>query len=679
MQTIAAITAAAVALGGIGASKLSACGGSTRPNCFQTVLLAKFTPAVVLFPAPGAAVTVPVGVVPFVTWNNVTAACAQPSGASISLTFTCTPVGGGAPIVVGPTVFPQATPVTPGVQLPGAPLMFAIPAGTLPGAGPYLCTIAGSYSVTFGAGIGAGTVTGMGDTEVCLVPPSPLDANLPRLNMRCLDATGMGFQTCRRGDQTINFYLIENNDANNSVTLDFSTLTNQVARMPQGDNAENTLFAISSPTAGTDNFPLSFDTGSMISLPDPLEVSDRAISQTFTLAPEELIIVPVAIRSFGMCADGSCGEVLAKVSGTFADGSPALGCAGTALLVGDVTAKTPLCEITDLLKTGDTTDTQWSAAIFDGSEFLSTHFAGNLFEDQGGPGVQTTGAALAERFNTVGFPPSATDTLRTDSPPTMATYSVDGFPQELNFTQQSNQVTINNLPPTGAIRVPLISSTTGNSDLRISLDAGNDNVSVVDNGSSETLFNGTLTQLIEAPPTGLVADPNTCREIQCSGIPSNPWLGTIPNSISELYTSSQMSDFLVDVINLQNQEKVDFSSVVDTDAVELPTSAGGPGDQLIIWPHVDRVETAPETTIARVTVTNDSALNSPLILFLALRASSRDSDGDGVIDIIDVLPQCGLCGATGIGLFPFIITAYSALIVRRRYAKRRINAPGKNK
>ena len=79
-----------------------ACGGTPRPNCGRSIFLAKFVPATVVYPGPATPIVVPVGLVPFVTWNTM-APCAQPVSATLALTLTCAPPGGAPATLCGPT------------------------------------------------------------------------------------------------------------------------------------------------------------------------------------------------------------------------------------------------------------------------------------------------------------------------------------------------------------------------------------------------------------------------------------------------------------------------------------------------------------------------------------------------------------------------------------------------
>jgi hypothetical protein len=630
-----------------------ACQGTPRPNCFQSAWLAKFPPAVVVLPPGGGPIAVPIGVLPFAVWNT-NPLCAQPSGASIDLTFTCAPAGGGAPVVIGPMTFPAATPATPGAQpIATGPLTFTIPAGTLTPGTPYACAVTGMYTVSFAGGMGAGSIVGGGDTEVCIVPPAPDRVDLPRRDMQLLDAGGDLFQSCRRGDQTHNYYLIQNNDPSESVSLTFGSRTNQVARMPTGDTgtmSDPTLFAISNPTAGTDSFPqaINLTDGSFIELPSPEEVSDHEVTSSLTLDPYALTIVGVAIRSHGMCADGSCSEVLTKVTGLFSGGDEALGCAGTALIVDDAAAKSPLCEVTDTLMTGDTVDTDWSGAFFDGDDHLSTHGVGNQPDNPGR--TQTTPAALAEMFNIPFFSPTLTDYIRVETSPVSAAYSLQAFPQELNFQPQTNEVRLMNLPASGTVRIPLIHSEDGAapSAFNIDVDLAADTIAISSGGGAPTqLFSGSFSGLSANPADGVFVDSTTYREIACSGVPTSPLLAVDPPSLARLYagaTSSSEFTWSANVIDPRSDTPLPWTATSNSTAVRVVNSGGAAGEPLVLEIDPDLVALAPDTTPAVVTVTSDSAINSPVYLHVALRKLDdlqviQDADGDGVADDLDNCPS----------------------------------------
>ena len=424
------------------------CGGTPLPpKCPRTIYLAKFAPKVVVIPPAGGPITVPIGVLPFVSWNSTNPGCAVPTGAALSLTLSCTPAGGGATAVIGPFSFPVPVPVLPGAQPLGAPVPFVIPAGTFPSDAPsQICDVVGTYSVTFAGGIGAGKISGTGDAQVCLVEPSPMDDHIPRLDMEYIPIDDAPFSTCRRGDQAYSYYLLANNDPDDTVTVQLTSKGRQAAILPDSATAAtayaNGLFAISHPDSGTDVFPAVFVEnllpGGLLPEPDPFAIDPRLITKPLMLLPGEATIVGIATRSFGMCANGSCNERGLTAIGTFSNGDPALACASTLHLVSDVPAKSALCEFSDSLKTGPFVDAIWQPAVFHQSSnpipHAATFFAGNLPAQ---PGFRTIGDLLP---NPDLFPPSAIDILRLDQPADMILYSVFANNQQTGSIMTNNVI-----------------------------------------------------------------------------------------------------------------------------------------------------------------------------------------------------------------------------------------------
>jgi hypothetical protein len=134
---------------------------------------------------------------------------------------------------------------------------------------------------------------------------------------------------------------VRNNDPSHSVILKAFAASRQSAVRPQGGNERQGVFAISNPVG--DDFPILFNPGAnCIPLP-PHPYTQAAISNALpVIPPGGTNIVTVGIRSYGQCASGSCSETTLKVTGTFADGSPALACAGMALVV-DTSAASTAC------------------------------------------------------------------------------------------------------------------------------------------------------------------------------------------------------------------------------------------------------------------------------------------------------------------------------------------------
>ncbi|MFN0205061.1 MAG: hypothetical protein ACKVS6_01955 [Planctomycetota bacterium] len=608
-----------------GVAYILACQGTPRPNCGQSIFLAKFPRRTVVFPGAGIGFTVPIGLLPFVTWNpNIL--CAQPSAASLELTLTCAPMGGGAPVVIGPVAVPVAVPTIPGPQpIAGGAFPFPIPGGAIAAAGA-ICIVSGTYSVTFAGGVGAGTITGVGDTTICIVEPSPSDTTIPRLNLEHLTA-GMGeFQVCRRGDQAFTFYLLENNDPDNYAFVTLTGTTKQSARTPASGDP-SVIFALSSPNAGEDNFPHQFGdefpTGLLLPPGDPHIVSDHDITTNIALPPFGVAVIPTIIRSYEMCADGSCSEQLITASGFFGDGDPILGCAGTALLAGPMPGKSPLCETTDAVSTGGSTKVTWSTGIFTFKEKSAlpqmTHGAGNLLINEGGPGTQTGGPGSGLQM----FPQQAADYFRSSINPTNVQYVANGTTQLSPGNPQINNVNIKNLPPTGSISFPLIVNPNGPGNFLINKDAKSAKVSITDQNTNKKVFNGSFFDLGTFQSEFFVVDPSANRIFNKSPKPAQRWLQSQPPCFGTTSTSDLFGTFSTsfDPQGFINNfpSDVSWGASIDSNAINLVNPTGGPGDFIDITFNGGNIAVAPETTIVHITVTSADAFNDPVVIPIALR------------------------------------------------------------
>lgn len=540
-----------------------ACMGTPPPpKCARSIYLAKFVPSTVVVHALNRPIKVPIGIQPFLIWDK-DPRCPRPATAEVSLTLTCTPAGGGAPVVIGPQTFPLPKPKNCGLQ-PTQIIDFIIPANALAGPLPTRCTVVGTYTVTFGGGTvpqGSGPLSATGDTTVCLVQPSTYDPRLPRLEVNYLPTDPKGeelFKICRRGDQGILWFRITNNDPREAATLDLASEGNQTAQLPDGFDPNNpgaafdaSVFAISSPIPGTDTFPAEFtdllNPGDILPEPDPSDVDPLRISRSgVVIPPLESSIVGITVRSHGMCADGSCNERGLEVSGFFGDPGDndiALGCASTLLVVGDSRAKSPLVEIQDLLKCGPTIDSNWGRCEYrDATTAViphsSTHAVGNL---RNIVGTQLTGAPLVRRFQEFPnqYPSRASDSLRTDVQPAFALYGMQAFPSP-NFSTVQNNVQIHGLNQVRKgqrVAMPLILPNplpqSGSDTFNIIYNAATDQLQVSGSGTSgPSSFNGKLKDFLRRPPNGMKADRSTCRTFICSGDLDQPVIGTIPPAVT---------------------------------------------------------------------------------------------------------------------------------------------------
>ena len=131
------------------------------------------------------------------------------------------------------------------------------------------------------------------------------------------------------------------------------------------------------------------------------------------------------MRSYGMCANGSCNERLVKVAGTFANGDPALACASTLYVVDDVPAKTVLCEFSDSIKVSPDGAAIWSPGFFGDANgpfpHSQTFFCRQLTTRSNHfAGFRTDGDGQSEQF-----PSSASDYVRMDQQAMTMEYDVE--------------------------------------------------------------------------------------------------------------------------------------------------------------------------------------------------------------------------------------------------------------
>lgn len=609
-----------------------ACDGARRPACGRSVWLAKWVEEVVVHPGDGVAIEAKIGLLPYATWN-LHPNCAQPSAASLTLTFECEPDDGGAAIVIGPVNVPVGLPTATGVQSVltgpgqtpelGGSFCFPIGAGTLPAGKNYICNVVGEYTVTFAGGLngaGSGTISGKGDAQVCIVEPSPLDAMHPRLLMRRLNP-GMdpGFLSCRKGDQGTVFYLLANNDDEESVILDFETWTSQVARRPTGGTAEDT-FSISSDKKGTDNFPLRFFSdlapNELVSTDDIMKKTDHRISSKIILGPGEVRMIQVVARSHGMCADGSCSEVLAKVTGTWTDGSPALGCAGTAFLVDDVPAKSPLCEYEITLAVSPNTDGRWTRPELDKDHMLRSHY--DNIKKFGGATIATSGTGLNSPW-----PDSITDTIRVQDAASSLRCTMDGFRQATNFQRDRNKITVTNLPAADfQFAIPHLARGENGSNLKVAYDATADQITVKDAKKGKKLFEGSLAALIGNPPAGLSVDPVTSFQVAKTGPGSAPLLGAAPGYVGGLFDAAiDPPNEDVRVYDERTSQDLAWSASSSSAALIVVSPTGAAGDPITVDWDLSSLPTAPEIECGTVRVQNPAAINDPVDIPFAGRAT----------------------------------------------------------
>jgi hypothetical protein len=551
-------------------------GTPQAPTCSRSLWLAMASPGNVVVrtePNSGnATFDVPIALLPFVQWSK-DGSCAQPESAGLKITLTIAPLGGGGAFTFTQN-FQLPKPLNPGQQpLPGR-LSFPVPAGSLPaGSIPAECTVEGVLSVVFGppSSTGAGTLSSTGGTMVCLVEPAPNASGAARLDVRYLPLDKKGteiFPTCRRGDQAIFYFLINNNDANNSATLDLESEGKQIARLPDGFAPNDPQLAysslvhsISNPLPGTETFAAAFTDelapGALIPEPDPDTSGPIALARTgVVVAPLGSIIVPVSMRSYAASADGSCSQRFLKVTGKFADMTPALGCASSGLVVGNVGSKSPLLEISDTIKSSSRVSASWTPAeLFDEQspiEGASIHGAGNLSIGQlSDPRrTETAGANVPlSQTGNVRFPISVTDSLRLDRKFASLNCRVDALaPDPANagalallcdgFHTAFAGALSGPLPSNVRVRLPLIVPNPIRHMLfDIFYDVSTDSLQLTEPnppiGVNPISYSGTLAELIKRPPANLRVDLGTTRTFTLRSQLGLPVITTTPIGLSQ--------------------------------------------------------------------------------------------------------------------------------------------------
>lgn len=607
---------------------LQACGGTPTPPCGRSVFLAKFAPFVVVVPAAGP-ITVPIGLLPFAQWDNVNPQCAQPLSASVTLTLSCTPSG-----LTFTSTIPLLTPVIPGAQPlpPPGTVPFIIPAGTFPpGTPPQICAVMGTYMLTFSDGV---TLSFTGDTEVCIVPPSTLDPAKPRLDMQYIPlAANQYFQSCRRGDQAYFYFLIANNDPDYSVSIDLWSTARQVAHLPDGITPQQAylmkVFSISNPVPGTDTYPAAFVDdllpGVLLPEPNPFDVDDQMLTRSLVLAPGEATIVGIAMRSYGMCANGSCNERSVKVMGSFSNGDPALACASTVLIVDEMAPKSALCEYSDFIKVSEGTSlATWGHALFSNAEGTipnaATFYSGNLNPDSGLTGFLTVSEIIPSNY-----PSSASDYLRMNGVPDRVSYLVD-------FTSQfcengTNNVLVSGLdsPNASQISIPIISfiDAPPNAVLDIHIDYTL-NLLIVGMQSS-LIFQGPANLFFQEPPPGFCIDPNICRIIKKeSNCADDKTIFVEPKALARLFDVNDVPG--CDTLEVFNQMgmPVQWEGTVAGSGVALSPDTGD-GVIYACYGGLASLPLIPETTLAFLDITCTGALNNPVRTPVAIRVVNISS------------------------------------------------------
>lgn len=314
----------------------SVCIVTTNP-CLKSMVMSKSSPHVVLLP-PGMSVNFNLPLSLFIIANNPGPGCAvcpspaNPTSARIDLSLS--PLLGGPVVAMATISTNNGTMTLPGASATGTFNSYSVPVTVPPGTATGAYRIVGKAIVNFSDGI---SINQTGDTIVCLVDPAPGNPSVPRLDMQLLTPS---IVRMAGGDQHEITYRITNNDPVNSVMLTAFANSKQNAVRPQGANETRGVFAIANVFG--DDFPIQFGTGVCLPFPSHPYTQPELMQPLSPIPPNSFVDVSVRIRSYGMCASGSCSESTLRVEGTFSDNSPAFACAGMAHFV-DTTVPTTVC------------------------------------------------------------------------------------------------------------------------------------------------------------------------------------------------------------------------------------------------------------------------------------------------------------------------------------------------
>ncbi|MFQ5568728.1 MAG: T9SS type A sorting domain-containing protein [Rhodothermales bacterium] len=619
------------------------------PTCPQSIYLAKFAPGIFVIPEDGNPFDVPIGMFPFVSWDNVTPGCSVPTSATLDVVLECTDTS-GAMFVLGPETFAVPVPVTPGAQPPdGTTVDFPMPGGIMPST----CEVMASYEVGFGGGLGVNPLIGVGDLQICLVEPSPGDpsGDTPRLDFELLTPEPLpgrdgepGTYTFHAGDQEYIYIRIENNDLENKLEIDFESIGRQMSIfpfLPEFDSDEEAynagVFRISEPD---DVFPADFFFDDS-SLPfdrvpgEPGGIGDGRIETRIELEPGEVDIFGIAINSFGACADGSCNERDLCGTGLFFDEN------------GNEVARDPAClqfnyivdnarpprylgiTFGDQIKVEPSVDAQWGPLeFFNGINLLDRTHKGNLTDVQklpslqGDPAIQLTGDNL--RDPVIPFPGQWFDEITLPTRPNQVRWESFFFYEDVGFQQRASRVVLNGIDqlnqdcafPTITLNNPL-NQTFNVVDVEADVSNGcNDNTPVILREGGQIIQQGTLGQIKQ--DLNIRVDPLTCRTIiPRLDVLDRPFMRADPPFVVHNFEPDDEDPLarLIRILDELEQEldwRVDFEPIGDPGGIAIIGTQGRGTSNILIDPSVLDPNNPYDEIAGFLIYENDDAVNSPL-------------------------------------------------------------------
>ena len=618
------------------------------PQCPQSIFLAKFAPSIFVIPEGADPFDVPLGMLPFVSWDDDTGACAAPVSANLEVTLECTDIT-GAMFDLDAT-FGMPTPRTPGAQPPGGTTVdFPIPGDILPST----CDVVADYEVAFGAGIGTSPLTARGDLQICLVEPSPSDpsGDTPRLDLELLTPESLpgrdgedGAYTFHAGDQEYVYIRIANNDLQNKLEIDFESIGRQMSIfpfLPDFDSDEEAygagVFRISEPD---DTFPADFffddEALPFDRLPgEPGRIGDGRIETRIELGPGEVDVVGIVINSFGACSDGSCNERNLCGTGIFFDEDgnevardPA--CIQFNYLVESGNPRYPGITYDEQIKVDPLTDSQWSElSFFDGNDLIDKTHKSNLLPNRRildtDEAIQVTGNQIEQDPTQPQFSDRWTDHITLPRRPTSVEWDALFFIEEFGFQQQSHRVILEGVDeldqdcdfPT----ITLIEPPQGATSNFVRIEAD------VSNGCSGTTpvtlrdENGQI--LYQGPLEELKADPNvridtqTCRSIfPLFDVLDRPFMRADPPFVVHNFDPEDKDPFarairILDQLERELEWRVDFEPISPGGVATLGNQGRGTSN-ILIDPNVLDPNNPYDEISGFLIYENDRAVNSPL-------------------------------------------------------------------
>ncbi len=639
----------AIVLGAI--AIVIACDPSPQPpECPQSIFLAKFAPGVFVIPPSGDDFTVPIGMFPFVSWDDDTGACADPVTASLDVMLECTDITGATYTL--DEMFDVDVPASPGAQPAGGLTVdFPFPGGVLPS----ICEVVADYEVEFFGGIGTSPLVARGDLQICLVEPSPADpsGDTPRLDLELLTPEPLpgrdgenGTYTFHAGDQEYIYIRIENNDLQNKLEIDFESIGRQMSIfpfLPEFDSDEEAygagVFRISDPddTFPADFFfkdePLPFDR-----IPgEPGGIGDGRIETRIELEPGEVDIFGIAINSFGACADGSCNERNLCGTGIFFDED------------GNEVARDPAClqfnylvdnsrdprypgiTYAEEIKVAPNTDSQWSnLSFFEGGDLLGQTHKSNLIQAiLPLPAIQVTGDQIQQDPILPQFPNQWFDEITLPRLPDAVQWDAIFFiedPQRPGFFERrDNQMVLAgidqidqdcNLP-----NITLRNPAPGTSNfLRVEADVSN---SCDEN--TPVILRNEFGQIVQQGTIGnLKADPNididqlTCRTIfPINDVLNRPFMVADPPFVVHNFEPEDEDPVerairILDELERELEWQVEFEELGVGGGVAIVGTQGRGRSQIFIDPNVLNPANPLDEILGFLIYENNQAINSPL-------------------------------------------------------------------